>query len=92
MQLMGWVFVGTIPAHTCNETFSNISRANVSSVTVDWNLICERAGLHATVGAAPMVGYLLGGLLFGSLSDKFGRRRITLFSTLWDSLIRTITR
>ena len=30
------------------------------SVTRDWNLVCEREGMKATVGAAPMAGYLLG--------------------------------
>lgn len=30
------------------------------SVTRDWNLVCEREGMKATVGAAPMAGYLVG--------------------------------
>ena len=30
--------------------------------------------MHATIGAAPMVGYLFGGIVFGHLSDKIGRK------------------
>ncbi len=37
MQLMGWVFVGAIPEHSCqNQTITLTS--NVSSVTSDWQL------------------------------------------------------
>ena len=82
MQLLGWVFVGATPEHTCNATgFAKLSASTeknlddvISSVVSDWNLMCNRAGLHASIGAAPMSGYLIGGFLFGSLSDKFGRK------------------
>ena len=32
------------------------------------------SGLQATVAAAPMIGYLPGGLIFGTMSDKIGRK------------------
>ncbi|TRY63543.1 hypothetical protein TCAL_11029 [Tigriopus californicus] len=44
------------------------------SVVKDWDLICDRKSWRATIGAAPMVGYLIGGLLTGYQSDKFGRK------------------
>ncbi len=50
------------------------SNGGMDSVSSEWNLVCEREGLHATVGAAIMVGYLLGGMLMGPISDRFGRR------------------
>ena len=31
-------------------------------------------GWQATVAAAPMLGYLPGGLIFGTMSDKIGRK------------------
>ena len=62
-------------------------------MVADWDLVCGRAGLRATVqpeqlfllfndlycywhqvGAAPMAGYLLGGFVFGLLTDKLGRK------------------
>jgi len=30
------------------------------SLTEDWDLVCEREGLRATLGAVPMAGYLVG--------------------------------
>ena len=53
-----------------------------NSVVQDWDLVCDREGWKANVGAAPMVGYLLGGLVLGALSDTIGRKPTFLISTL----------
>lgn len=85
MQLLGWVFVGAKPEHSCNgSVFEQALENNTvqSSVTIDWNLMCDRAGMHASIGAAPMGGYILGGFIFGSLSDKLGRKPTFLLSNL----------
>ena len=62
MQLLGWVFVGTIPNHDCpsekNANYSNITFDTThvtSSATMEWHLVCGNSSLHASVGAAPMV-------------------------------------
>lgn len=43
--------------------------------------VCGSEGWRATVGAAPMVGYLIGGLVLGGLSDMIGRKATFLIST-----------
>merc|ERR1711892_891258 len=45
-----------------------------SSLVSDWDMVCHREGMKATIGAAPMAGYLVGGLVFGTLTDKIGRK------------------
>lgn len=75
----------------CSRTFDNITspcddgwiydRSQIGdSVTSDWNLVCERKSLRATIGASPMAGYLVGGFVFGILTDKIGRKPTFLIS------------
>lgn len=45
-----------------------------------WNLICDKAWMRATGDALFMVGVMLGSMIFGGLSDKFGRRPIFFLS------------
>ena len=53
-QLLGWVFVGSIPPHTCPSTELNSTNISFdtshvsSSVTMDWSLVCGNAGLHVS--------------------------------------------
>ena len=91
MQLLGWVFVGTVPDHTCDctlsqqhhhvgssgncsVTYNDTNTSATDSAVVEWGLVCERETLSASIAAAPMFGYLFGGLFFGAMSDKCGRK------------------
>lgn len=51
-----------------------------STTTSEWNLICDKAWLRATGDSLFMVGVMLGSMIFGGLSDKFGRRPIFFLS------------
>ncbi|XP_034186659.1 organic cation transporter [Osmia lignaria lignaria] len=51
-----------------------------STTTSEWNLICDKAWMRATGDALFMVGVMLGSMIFGGLSDKFGRRPIFFLS------------
>ncbi len=44
--------------------------------------MCAASGLRATAGAAPMLGYLLGGFPLGALADRRGRKPAFNFSML----------
>ncbi|KAG7257108.1 hypothetical protein CRUP_026250 [Coryphaenoides rupestris] len=49
-----------------------------STVVTEWNLVCEDAALNSIISTIYMSGLLVGALLFGSLSDRYGRRPIML--------------
>lgn len=39
-----------------------------------WNLVCNNGALKSNIQAAMAVGKFVGGLLFGSVSDAYGRK------------------
>ncbi|CAF2530630.1 unnamed protein product [Rotaria sp. Silwood2] len=47
-----------------------------STIVEDWSMVCDRVSLKSTVQIVFFVGYMVGSLVFGVLSDKFGRRLI----------------
>ncbi|KAH0947083.1 hypothetical protein HN011_010246 [Eciton burchellii] len=51
-----------------------------STTTSEWNLVCDKAWLRATGDSLFMVGVMLGSMIFGGLSDKYGRRPIFFLS------------
>ncbi|XP_042890724.1 organic cation transporter protein-like isoform X3 [Penaeus japonicus] len=50
-----------------------------STLVSEFNLVCERRWMKATVQASYMSGLLVGSLVMGQLSDRFGRRTMTLY-------------
>ncbi|TMW53321.1 hypothetical protein DOY81_001621 [Sarcophaga bullata] len=53
----------------------------INSAVTEWNLVCGRSLLGATSDSIFMVGVLLGSIIFGQLSDKYGRKP-TFFASL----------
>lgn len=88
---VGWgenvTFVGnqsscSMPKSDENCLYGHVYDTSIigDSVVKDWDLVCDKRGLRATIGAAPMVGYLLGGFILGGLSDKLGRKPVFIIS------------
>ncbi|XP_039494150.1 organic cation transporter-like protein [Drosophila santomea] len=53
----------------------------LNSAVTEWNLVCGRDFMAATSDSLFMLGVLLGSIVFGQLSDKYGRKPI-LFASL----------
>lgn len=53
----------------------------MNSAVTEWNLVCSRSLLGATSDSIFMLGVLLGSIIFGQLSDKYGRKP-TFFASL----------
>ncbi|XP_044147272.1 solute carrier family 22 member 7 [Bufo gargarizans] len=45
-----------------------------------WDLVCERKGLNHLLATFFFIGVMLGAVVFGYLSDRFGRRSMLLLS------------
>ncbi|XP_037945827.1 organic cation transporter protein-like [Teleopsis dalmanni] len=59
----------------CSAYVYDKSQYENSAVT-EWNMVCHRSLLAATSDSLFMVGVLLGSIIFGQLSDKYGRKPI----------------
>uniref|UniRef100_A0A3P8UUB1 Solute carrier family 22 member 7b, tandem duplicate 3 n=1 Tax=Cynoglossus semilaevis TaxID=244447 RepID=A0A3P8UUB1_CYNSE len=70
----GWVYD--------NSTFK-------STITSQWDLVCERRGENKATATIFFVGVMFGNLTFGSLSDRYGRRIMLLVSYVTALLFAT---
>ncbi|XP_039625240.1 solute carrier family 22 member 6-A-like isoform X1 [Polypterus senegalus] len=61
------------------------------TIVTEWNLVCDLRHLRQMSQSIYMGGVLLGALIFGSLSDKFGRRTILTWSYLQVGVVGTCT-
>ncbi|OAF65230.1 Organic anion transporter 1 [Intoshia linei] len=61
-----------------------------SSTTSEWNLVCENNILPEMSQAMFNVGVMIGALIFGHLSDRFGRKKIFISCLVLQSLFGTI--
>ncbi|XP_040286222.1 solute carrier family 22 member 7-like [Bufo bufo] len=58
-------------------------RSTFSSTTVtQWDLVCDRKWMNQMAATFFFIGLTIGSLICGFLSDRFGRRKILLFSLL----------
>ncbi|XP_035731374.1 organic cation transporter protein-like [Vespa mandarinia] len=53
-----------------------------SSFVPEWNMICSRLAMKATVQTAVSIGKFVGAFVFGMLADKYGRKVTFLLSCL----------
>ncbi|XP_029467232.1 solute carrier family 22 member 20-like isoform X2 [Rhinatrema bivittatum] len=55
-----------------------------------WDLVCDLRSMRQMAQSVYMVGVLLGGAIFGGLSDKFGRKTILVWSYMQMSVAGTL--
>ncbi|OCT81764.1 hypothetical protein XELAEV_18024272mg [Xenopus laevis] len=53
-----------------------------STIITQWDLVCNHRRMRQVAQSIYMAGVLVGSILFGGLSDKFGRRPLNIWSNL----------
>ncbi|NWR77625.1 S22A7 protein, partial [Centropus unirufus] len=51
-----------------------------STISTEWDLVCEQRGLNQATATFFFIGVTIGAVLFGYLSDRFGRKAMLLLS------------
>ncbi|GLD46811.1 solute carrier family 22 member 6 [Lates japonicus] len=66
----------------CTDGWSYNMTAMTSTIISDWHLVCDLRSLKQMSQTVYMGGVLVGALVFGGLSDRYGRRILLLISNL----------
>lgn len=69
-----------------NRTQWTYDHANKSTIVTEFDLVCDRAWLDALSGSSAFIGWGLGILVTGYISDQYGRKKV-MFSCLGLMLI-----
>ncbi|KAH3882706.1 hypothetical protein DPMN_006650 [Dreissena polymorpha] len=61
------------------------------SIVTEWDLVCSDTYLSSLATTIYFCGVMLGGLVFGHLADKFGRKPVMLFTLFFPILVGIAT-
>ncbi|KAM8809226.1 solute carrier family 22 member 7 [Eudromia elegans] len=54
----------------------------ISTIATQWDLVCEQRGLNQATATFFFIGVTVGAMIFGYLSDRYGRKALLLLSLL----------
>ncbi|XP_066502261.1 organic cation/carnitine transporter 2 [Hoplias malabaricus] len=71
----------------CTEGWKYSTEMYHSTIVSEWDLVCESEWRVPFASSTLYMGYLLGSLISGQLSDRFGRKKVLFASLALESLI-----
>jgi len=78
---------GVLSTEQCSEKDLIYDRSVMKTTLIeDYGLVCEKAGLRTIYNSIYMLGMLFGSYIFGWISDRFGRMKALMLSTVAVSL------
>nr|XP_056708553.1 solute carrier family 22 member 6-A-like [Euleptes europaea] len=75
----------------CNDGWTYNRSIFPNTIVTEWNLVCASRSLKQMAQSLYMAGVLLGGIVFGGLSDRFGRRSLLIWCYLQMAVMGSAT-
>ena len=74
-----YVNASTKEKESCQNGWTYYFKGHEETIISEWDLVCDNAYKASLATTIYFCGVMVGGLVFGTLSDKFGRRPVLLF-------------
>uniref|UniRef100_A0A8C9RBL3 Solute carrier family 22 member 6 n=1 Tax=Scleropages formosus TaxID=113540 RepID=A0A8C9RBL3_SCLFO len=68
------------PAIECQNGWVYDTSTFTSTIATEWDLLCDKKSMSKATTTIFFVGVMIGAMVFGSLSDRFGRRNMLMLS------------
>ncbi|KAJ1106444.1 hypothetical protein NDU88_003845 [Pleurodeles waltl] len=78
-----------VSTEPCNDGWVFDDSVFASTIVTEWDLVCDLRPLKEMAQSLFMAGVLVGAVVFGGLSDRFGRRCVLLWSLLMIAIMGT---
>ncbi|XP_064359233.1 solute carrier family 22 member 6-A-like [Dromaius novaehollandiae] len=92
LEANGTAANGTEPeTEPCRDGWTYDRSEFPSTIVTEWDLVCGARGLRQLAQSLFMAGVLVGGIVFGALSDRFGRRSLLTWCYLQMGAMGTCT-
>ncbi|XP_015267400.1 PREDICTED: solute carrier family 22 member 6-A-like [Gekko japonicus] len=72
----------TVDTEPCSDGWTYDRSMFTSTIISEWDLVCDSRTLRQMAQSIYMAGVLIGSVLFGSLSDRFGRKALIVWCYL----------
>ncbi|KAJ8250504.1 hypothetical protein COCON_G00224260 [Conger conger] len=69
-----------ITAVPCQRGWVYDKSTFASTIATEWDLVCDMKGMNKATATFFFIGVMFGAVLFGALSDRFGRKSMLLLS------------
>ncbi|NXA29310.1 S226A protein, partial [Ibidorhyncha struthersii] len=79
------------PTEPCHDGWDYDRSIYVATIVTEWDLVCSYRQLRQMAQSIYMAGVLVGALVLGGLSDRFGRKAMLMWSYLQLGVMGTCT-